>query len=397
MSHPTNSVSKPNKTLPSTIDSKSALPNEPRKRGALIWHNILFMTITPVLAAILVPMYLMQNGWSWGLVAFFAIAYIINNMSITCGYHRYFAHRSYDAHPFIEFLYIIVSAGAFQGSLLQWCTDHRRHHREVDTDGDPYTINKGFWYAHLFWMFRRDQHPEARNYAKDLAKNKIIMFQHNYYVWLASFMGFIVPGIVGYFCGFGFWGGVIIGGLLRIVLTQHSTFLINSLAHTFGRQTYTDKHTARDSFICAVLTFGEGYHNFHHTFQADYRNGTRWYHWDPTKWWIKGLSLVGLASRLKQAQKEEILKARLAMEERLMLAKGASAERVTQLKLQIVEAQKKLKALRESYKTARRDLAAKGLHFKQAARVEIRMAEIEFKAAYRQWRTFRRAFKHKAA
>lgn len=379
-----------------TITTASRVSEKPAVKGRILWHNLLFMTLTPLAAAVFTPLYLWQHGSSWGLWIFFLICFSINNLTITTGYHRLFAHRSFEAHPLVRWLIIFIGSGAFQGSALQWSTDHRRHHREIDSDADPYTIKKGFWYAHLFWMFREDLHPEAKNWAKDLEKNRWIALQHRYYPWIATLVGFFLPGLIGWALGFGFWGGLVIGGLLRIVLTQHSTFLINSLAHTLGKQTYTDKHTARDSVLCAFLTFGEGYHNFHHTFQADYRNGMRWYQWDPTKWTIKALSYVRLASRLKQAQKEEILKARLAMEARFMLAKGASAERVSQLKMQIEEAQKKVKLLRDAYRAATRDLAERGRIWRLQKRAEIRMAEIEFRSAYGQWRTFRRVIKRTA-
>ena len=368
----------------------------PSLKSRLLWHNIAFMVITPILAAVATPVYLYHYGSTWGLWAFFAVCFIINNMSITCGYHRYFSHRSYDVHPIVEWLYIFLASGTFQGTLLQWCTDHRRHHREIDTEMDPYNINQGFWYAHLFWMFKTDDSPEATNYAKDLLKNRWVVFQHKYYAPIAFLVGFGLPSLVGWALGFGWTGGFIIGGALRIVLCQHSTFLINSMAHSFGKQTYTDKHTARDSLFCALLTFGEGYHNFHHSFQADYRNGTRWYHWDPTKWSIQLMATVGLATRLKQAQKEEILKARLAMEERLMISKGACADRVQHLKSRIVEAQNKVKHLRESYRATKAEWALKGRQWQRLMRAEIRMAEIEFQSAYGQWRTFRRAVKNKA-
>jgi len=375
------------------ISKRGGDGSKPRR----LWHNILFMSLTPLFAAVLVPLYWYYNGVHWGLWLLFGIAFAVSNMSITCGYHRYFSHRSYEVHPVIEWLYVIIGSGAFQGSVLQWASDHRRHHRFVDREGDPYNINKGFWFAHLAWMFREDTHPEAKNYAKDLEKSRLIRLQHKFYPLFATFMGFIVPGLIAWACGIGFWGGVIFGGLLRIVLTQHSTFLINSYAHTFGKQTYTDKHTARDSLILAILTFGEGYHNFHHSFQADYRNGTSWYHWDPTKWWIRFLAWLGLAKRLKRTRKEDILRARLAMEEKLLLSKGAPSERVQQLKARIEEAQKQVRQLRESYQAAKRDLTEKGRAWRHQMRAEIRMAELEFKAAYRQWQTFRRAMIRSAA
>jgi stearoyl-CoA desaturase (delta-9 desaturase) len=364
-------------------------------RGGPLWANIIFMSVTPVLAAILVPLHIYYYGNSWGLWAMTAVFFTVNNMIITTGYHRHFSHLSYEAHPLVRAFYVIVGAGCFQGSVLQWCTDHRRHHRKVDGNEDPYSINKGFFYAHMGWMFSED--PHAGPYVKDLAANRLIQWQHDQYVWVASFMGFVMPGIVSWALGLGFWGGVIFPGLLRIVLSQHSTFLINSAAHCFGKQTYTDKHSARDSIIMAFLTFGEGYHNFHHSFQLDYRNGTRWYHWDPTKWAIRGMSFIGLATKLKEAPREEILKARLHMEERQLLQIGACATRSNQLKQQIFEAQTKLKALRASYLNAKRDLSLKSsdrfAEVKANMRVDIRAAKVEFKKAYSQWRAFRRQSK----
>jgi stearoyl-CoA desaturase (delta-9 desaturase) len=394
------------------IGSEPARPAEAAEKNAivaperrLLWHNILFMTLNPLAALVLTPIYLASHGFSWGLLTLLIITYSISNMVITCGYHRYFAHRSYEVHPLIEFLYIFVGAGAFQGSVLAWATDHRRHHREVDSDADPYSINKGFWYAHLTWMFTESDHPEAKSFPKDLTKNKWIVFQHEYYVWIATFMGFIVPGLIGLVCGFGFWGGAIIGGSLRIALSQHSTFLINSAAHTFGERPYTDKNSARDSVIMAFLTFGEGYHNFHHHFQADYRNGVCWYHWDPTKWWIKSLATIGLAWRLKRARRDEILKAQLSMEEQEMMSKGAPHERLAQLKIRIMDAQQTMRQLRDEYAAAKSTLNAKRekmsrdmrhqvtmqiAQIKRIKKAEIKMAKLEFKSAYGQWCTFRR-------
>jgi stearoyl-CoA desaturase (delta-9 desaturase) len=388
----------------------------------LIWHNILFMTLNPLVALIFTPIYLMHHGLSWGLVAFLAITYTISNMVITTGYHRYFSHRTFNAHPAIEWLFVFIGAGSFQGSVLAWCTDHRRHHREVDSKDDPYSRSKGFWYSHFWWLFRKDSHPEAKAYPKDLTKSKAIMFQHNYYPLVATFVGFIIPGLIGWACGFGFWGGALIGGSLRITLSQHSTFLINSAAHTWGTRPYTDKNTARDSFVLAFLTFGEGYHNYHHFFQADYRNGIRWYQWDPTKWLIRGLSTLGLASKLKKARREEIFKARFAMEEKLVLeqlARGQHApsfsERAAALRVRITEAQARLRHLHDDYllakKTFKQEWAQKRAqmtedvratmraHFanlKQSRKAEIKVVHIEFKSAYSQWRALRRDIRRAA-
>ncbi|MES2962755.1 MAG: fatty acid desaturase [Bdellovibrionota bacterium] len=381
-------------------------------RGGIIWHNVLFMTLNPIAALILTPLYLAYNPITWGLVAFLVITYTISNMAITSGYHRYFSHRTYNLPTWMENLYVIVAAGSFQGSLLSWCSDHRRHHREVDSNEDPYSRSGGFLYSHITWMFRKDLHPEAGVFPKDLMKNPLIVWQHKYYALIATFMGFFVPGFIGLACGFGFWGGAIIGGSLRIMLSQQSTFLINSAAHTFGKRPYTDTNSARDNHFLSFLTFGEGYHNFHHFFQADYRNGIRWYQWDPTKWWIQSLAFIGIATKLKKARKEEIFKARINMESREIISKGAPVDRVEQVKVKLLSAQSKMRELREEIKAAktsfrqkrqemsdemRRQMHVQLQKLKSHRREEIKAAKLEFKAAYSEWRMFRRVTQAKAA
>ncbi len=362
------------------------------------WPNTLFLFITPLLAVTVVPVYLYYTGVSWGLLALFCACYMISNMSITCGYHRYFAHRSYQAHRLVELAYIFLAAGAWQGTLLEWCTDHRQHHRGVDSEADPYNIKNGFWYAHIGWMLLKEdpKSPTFGKFAQDLEKDPVIKFQYDYYVFVASFMGFIVPGLIAWACGIGFIKGVLVGGVLRTVLTQHSTFFINSLCHTIGRQPYNDKNTARDSLLMAVLTFGEGYHNYHHHFQADYRNGIKWYHWDPTKWWIKTLALFGLASKLKKVSATEILKARLSMQERLLISRGACADKVCELKKSIEERQLRLKQLREEYNQLRKTLSANfrssSIERYQQLKRDLKIARQEFKDAYSQWMLYARTF-----
>jgi stearoyl-CoA desaturase (delta-9 desaturase) len=101
---------------------------------------------------------------------------------------------------------------------------------------------------------------------------------------------------------------------LRLVLSHHFTFFINSLAHIWGSQPYTDQNSARDNGILAFLTYGEGYHNFHHIFEYDYRNGIRWWQFDPTKWLIKSCSWFGLTRNLKVCPEDRIVKAKALMQ-----------------------------------------------------------------------------------
>lgn len=354
------------------------------------WVSAIFLVVTPMLAVILLPIYMYFNGWSWGLTAFLVVLYSISNLSITVCYHRYFSHRSFDVPMWAQVMFLLVASMAFQGSALRWASDHRRHHREVDTDEDPYTINKGFFHAHLGWMLFKDRHPDVDLIPRDLATHKWVQLQHKYYILVAGFMGFVVPGLLGMAFGFGFWPGVLVGGLTRIVLSQHSTFLINSAAHSFGNQPYTDKNTARDSFTMAFLTFGEGYHNYHHYFQADYRNGVRWYQWDPSKWVIALMAVVGLAKRLKKVSAEEILKARIAMDEKRILARGANQERVRLLRERILAAQARWKAIQADFKRYKEEHSWNQVLIEK--RAELELARIEMNNALIAWKTYVRTW-----
>jgi stearoyl-CoA desaturase (Delta-9 desaturase) len=369
--------------------------SQTQKPRRIDWVNVNFFTIVPIVAIAGLIYYFNRFGFSWGPIILFFVSFVISNMTITTGYHRYFSHRSFDTHPIVEWMFVFFGAGTFQGSVIRWCTDHRRHHREVDSNDDPYSINKGFWFAHLGWILLHEEEHHERRGCPDLQKKKFVMFQDKYYVWLASFVGFILPGIVAAAFGLGFWTGVLFGGALRIVISNHTTFLINSACHFFGRQPYTDKNTARDNFFLSVLTFGEGYHNFHHMFQADYRNGIRWYHWDPTKWAIRVLSYIGLATKLKRVSKEEVMKARLRMDEKTLLSKGACQVSVLALKQKVEETQLKMRLLRDEYLKSRRSIALQESAAKQVAdlKAKARVAKIEFKMARAQWGAYVRTYR----
>ncbi len=362
------------------------------KTLGLNWTAILFLTLTPLMALLLVPIYFYLHPLSLNLAITFVVLFSLNNLSITVGYHRFFAHRTYEAHPILQYILLFFGTGACQGTVLQWATDHRRHHLKVDTDEDPYNINVGFWFAHIGWMFLNDKPQYQGKYATDLERNKVLQFQHKHYPWLVILIGFIFPGLLGMSMGVSFWGGLLVLGLLRVVLTQHSTFFINSLCHYLGRRPYSDQITARDSIIMSFLTFGEGYHNYHHRFQLDYRNGIRWYHWDPSKWMIQFFASIQLASKLKTVSEPEILKARMILDEKIILSRGAKHETVMALKQKLEEAQNRLKSLREEYRAEYLRLKTsvqsqsrdRFLHLK----AELALAKIEFQNAYAQWLSY---------
>ena len=162
--------------------------------------------------------------------------------------------------------------------------------------------------AHMGWVMV-DQGEEIVEHVEDLQADRILAWQDRHIFLIGFLVGIVLPGVAGFMMlggMHGFLGGMIYGGFLRVVIVHHATFLINSAAHTWGTQPYSTANTSRDSPILSFFTFGEGYHNFHHTFQADYRNGHKWYHWDPSKWWIKVASWFGMTKELHKIPKKSI-------------------------------------------------------------------------------------------
>ena len=266
----------------------------------------------PLAALLLVPFWGVYRGYD-GFQWLWALAFLyLNGLSITGGYHRLWAHKAYEASSALKWFYAFWGAGALQNSILIWASDHRRHHRHVDdNERDPYSAGRGLWYSHIGWMLRQYRSTETDlSNAKDLQRDPIVMWQDKHYLALTVFMNVGLPLLLG------IWHGDIIGtllivGLLRLVINHHVTFFINSLAHFWGSRPYTETNSARDNGFLAFLTYGEGYHNFHHIFQADYRNGIRWWQWDPTKWMIALCSRVGLASNLNKISDFKIQRAML--------------------------------------------------------------------------------------
>jgi stearoyl-CoA desaturase (Delta-9 desaturase) len=166
-------------------------------------------------------------------------------------------------------------------------------------------------------MFKLKPLPAFDN-VTDLKKDPIVVWQHRYIHLLAVLVAFVLPASVGFIVGG--WkaalGAFLIAGVLRVVVLQHCTFCINSLCHWIGSQPYSSKCSARDSWLLAIFTFGEGYHNYHHEFQHDYRNGVKPWQIDPTKWIIWVLSKVGLVTKLRRVPTEKIVLAELAETQR---------------------------------------------------------------------------------
>ena len=295
-----------------------------------MWPNLLFFIGTTLFGVFGSALYLFHFGISLSEILLFAFYVLATIDSITVGYHRLFSHVSFKAEPIIRFLTLFFGAASFEQSALIWASQHRKHHRYVDTDLDPYNIKRGFFYAHLGWMIFW-QHADEFENVQDLQKSRLIMSQHRHYALLAICSGILLPVLIGALTGHAV-GAFLLSFCARVTFVYHITWCINSFAHTFGKATYDIDSTAKDNWFAAFLTNGEGYHNYHHRFPGDYRNGVRWYDWDPSKWVINFLSRVGLARDLIRVSKFRVYAARIHAEkerlERIALQKKSEPERV---------------------------------------------------------------------
>ncbi|KAL0088280.1 stearoyl-CoA desaturase [Phycomyces blakesleeanus] len=295
--------------LPPLFDSPTTWKNWPGRLHKLF---AVIMVVIPVMSVY----GFMTTELQTKTLVLSIITYFLTGLGITAGYHRLWAHRSYRATLALRIMLAIGGGAAFQGTIDWWARDHRSHHRWTDTDKDPYSAQRGFFYSHVGWLvIYRGRGKTGFADIADLKADKVVAFQRRFYPYLAIGFGFVLPTLIA-----GLWGdyrgGFFYASVIRVCFVHHVTFCVNSLAHFLGECTYDDHHTPRDHWITALVTLGEGYHNFHHQFPQDYRNAIVYYQYDPTKWLIKLLEFLGLAYDLKTFPTNEINKGRVQMQEK---------------------------------------------------------------------------------
>lgn len=346
------------------------------------WDVFFFVIGYHLLALTLIPF--VWGAFTWQATLFLLVTFIIGGLSITAGYHRLYAHKAFTANAFFEWAVLIGSTLAWEWSALAWSHDHRLHHKHVDTDEDPYSIKKGFWYAHFLWLF-----DYKRNYQKelitDLLKNPRVVFQDKYYLWLAIVVNAAVFGIGCLFLSplMSFFAGV----LLRILAIHHCTWFINSLAHVWGSRTYARELSAVDNAILAVLTFGEGYHNYHHIFASDYRNGIRWYHFDPTKWLIWTASRLGMVKGLRTVNRVRLQKTLILQDKKLLLSRlNQEIDELAQdLKQRLHDLSTRFEQNANRMISLAQDLKRASTEKKKQLSLEVRQLKRELRANWRAW------------
>ena len=368
-------------------------PDGGPKQYPLSWKNISFLLSVHLVAAVGGTLYFVKHGIGLGIVVLAVVWTFLTIFGISAGYHRLFSHRTYEAHPIFRAFLLAFGAGAFQNSAITWAADHRRHHKQVDTDEDPYNARRGFWYSHVGWVLHKTEEAHVVQPVPDLWNDFLIRWQHKLYPLVGAVVSFVVPTLIGWALGDA-WGGFLIAGALRLVFVYHVTFSINSFAHMLGSQPYSDRNTSRDSLFTAFLSMGEGYHNFHHTFPVDYRNGVRVRDFDPSKWTIRAASLVGLTRNLRRTPKAIVLRARLRMEARRLERQPVPApvrERLDRLKADLEQRLARWHTLASRFEALRDRGEVRARRIRRRLQVAIRHLRRDLRIAQQAWRETVRA------
>ncbi|KAI0827052.1 hypothetical protein BC628DRAFT_1318830 [Trametes gibbosa] len=292
---------------PVNTESRSGSSRFPAIQG-ILWFNTFVLVYTPLVALygmLYVPLQRATAIW-----AFFY--YVLSMIGVTAGI--LWSHRAYNASTPLRLFLVLAGGSAVQGSAYWWARRHRSHHRYTDTDQDPYNSKRGLLWTHVGWMvFKTIDVRPGRVDVSDLLADRIVQWQHRWYPAVLLALGYFAPAAIPGLLWGDWLGGFCYACGLRMTIGHHSVFCVNSLAHYIGSAPYDDKLSPRDHFISAVLTMGEGYHNFHHQFPMDYRNAFRWYQFDPTKWFIALCGALGFATNLRRFPSNEVEKGAYTM------------------------------------------------------------------------------------
>ena len=221
--------------------------------------------------------------------------WLTGGVGICLGFHRYFTHRSYRTPKLIEYLLAICGAMAGEAGPISWVAAHRYHHTYSDTDQDPHSPLKGFWWSHMTWLFGRERFlakfDSYKRYTPDMANDRFLVWLDRFHIVPAIFLAVVLYTLGG-------WPFIVWGMFVRSLLVYHSTWLVNSASHIWGYRSYKTTDMSRNNWWVALLSFGEGWHNNHHAFQRSARHGLRWWEVDLTYRTIQLMWVFGLASQI---------------------------------------------------------------------------------------------------
>jgi stearoyl-CoA desaturase (delta-9 desaturase) len=282
-----------------------------RTKTQIIWFPLVFRNVLGHLAAL----YALKS-LTFGVTAFVVVFAYISLLSSVAGYHRLWSHNSYKAKTPLRIILMLVTTTTAQDDIFTWVRDHKMHHKYTDTDADPYTISRGFFFAHIGWLMMK-KHPSLleKGHTVDMTDtlaDPVVRFNRKYFYPLSYLTIFILPmwflcsvmnlSVLDAFCV----------SLLRLIITSHITFTINSFAHSDGPKPYDKNIRATDNILVRIFNPGDGFHNFHHVFPFDYKSSEFAFTFcNTTTMFIDLMAKFGLAYDRKVAT-PEMIKQRMA-------------------------------------------------------------------------------------
>ncbi|KAM4809835.1 stearoyl-CoA desaturase 5 [Rhinophrynus dorsalis] len=295
---------------------ETALQNKegkPTYQQDIVWRNVILMTllhIGAVYSLVLIPQaHVLTLLWAY-------LCFLVTALGVTAGAHRLWSHRSYKARLPLRIFLALANSMAFQNDIFEWARDHRMHHKFSETDADPHNAKRGFFFAHIGWLFVR-KHKEIVEKGKklnlqDLLDDPVVMFQRKYYKTSVILMCFTIPSVVPwYFWGESLWNSYFLAAILRYTISLNVAWLVNSAAHLYGNRPYDKNISPRENTFVTLGAIGEGFHNFHHTFPFDYSTSEFGLKFNPTTCFIDLMCFLGLANDCKKATRQMIMARKL--------------------------------------------------------------------------------------
>jgi stearoyl-CoA desaturase (delta-9 desaturase) len=274
----------------------------------------LFVIIPALALAAAVPL-----AWGWGLgwldIGLALFFYTLTCLGVTIGFHRYFTHGAFTANRGLRIALAVVGSMAMQGPVVDWVADHRRHHAYADRDGDPHSpwrfgtsasaLAKGFWHAHLGWMFQREQTNAAR-FAPDLLADADIQRVNRWFPAL-TVATLLSPALIAGLVTWSWWGALTAffwAGLVRVAVLHHVTWSVNSICHMIGDRPFTARDKSANFWPLAIASMGESWHNSHHADPTCARHGVRRGQIDISARFIWAFEKLGWATKVRWPRPE---------------------------------------------------------------------------------------------
>ena len=261
--------------------------------------------VVPLLGVLAAVLLLWDSAVDATDLAILAAMYLITALGVTVGYHRLLTHRAFATYPWLERTFAVLGSLSLQGSVLDWVSDHRKHHAHTDREGDPHSPHvghgsglRGLLFAHVGWLLETQGQADWKRFAPDLYEDPAMKRIGRWFPLLVL-VSLLVPTLAGFalhgFTAAGALQGLVWGGLVRVFLLHHVTWSVNSVCHFFGRRRFdVEDHSTNVGWL-SLFSLGESWHHNHHAFPRSAFHGLRWYELDLSGVVILGLQRAGLA------------------------------------------------------------------------------------------------------